>query len=101
MPDSITTTWQYATVQTCIHLVRNTFRYASRADCDKLAKDLRPIYTAVNVEQAAVRLEEFGEKWGAKYPAIMNLWRNAWTEFIPFLDYHVEIRRRFCPPAPW
>jgi hypothetical protein len=27
------------------------------------------------------------EKWGAKYRAMIRLWRNAWTEFIPFLDY--------------
>ena len=32
LPESITTTWSLAQVQTCIlHLVRNTFRYASRA----------------------------------------------------------------------
>lgn len=31
LPESVTTTWEYAVVQTCvIHLVRNTFRYASR-----------------------------------------------------------------------
>jgi putative transposase len=24
------------------------------------------------------------------------LWRNAWNEFIPFLDYDVEIRRVIC-----
>ncbi len=37
VPDSITTTWQYAQVQACIlHLIRNTFRYASRKDWDAL-----------------------------------------------------------------
>ena len=76
--------------------MRNTFRYASRADWEKLAKDLRPIYTAGNAEQAWLRLEEFGEKLGSKYPAIMSLWRRAWTKFIPFLDYDVEIRRVIC-----
>ena len=36
-----------ATVQTCIiHLIRNTFRYASRKYWDAIAKDLRPVYTA-------------------------------------------------------
>jgi transposase-like protein len=47
LPESITTTWQYAQVQACIlHLIRNTFRHASRRDGDALAKDLRPVYTA-------------------------------------------------------
>jgi putative transposase len=97
LPESITTTWQYAQVQACIlHLVRNTFRYASRRDWDELAKDLRPIYTAANAEMAAVRFDEFADKWGGRYPAIINLWRSAWEEFIPFLDYDVEIRKVIC-----
>jgi len=27
---------------------------------------------------------------------VIRLWRNAWEEFIPFLDYDVEIRRVIC-----
>jgi transposase-like protein len=97
LPESITTTWTFATVQTCIlHLIRNTFRYASKADWERLAKDLRPVYTAPNAEAAALRFAEFTETWGGKYPAIITLWRNAWEEFIPFLDYDVEIRRVIC-----
>jgi transposase-like protein len=97
LPESITTTWQFAQVQACIlHLIRNTFRYASRRDWDELARDLKPIYTAVNADLAAVRFDEFADKWGARYPAIVNLWRQAWEEFIVFLDYDVEIRRVIC-----
>jgi len=97
LPESITTTWSFAQVQTCIlHLIRNTFRYAARQHWDELARDLRPVYTAPNAEMAAVRFEEFATKWGARYPAIIRLWRAAWEEFIPFLDYHVEIRKILC-----
>ena len=28
-----------------------------------------------------------------RYPAVIRLWDNAWEEFIPFLDYDVEIRQ--------
>jgi putative transposase len=97
LPDSITTTWPFAQVQACIlHLIRNTFRYAGRQHWDELARDLRPVYTAVNAEMAAVRFEEFADKWGARYPAIIRLWRTAWEKFIPFLDYDVEIRKIIC-----
>lgn len=59
LPEAITTSWEYTQVQTCVtHLIRNTFRYAARQDWDRMAKDLRPIYTAVNAEQAAARLDE-------------------------------------------
>jgi putative transposase len=97
LPESINTTWQYTKVQACIlHLIRNTFRYASRKDWDELARDLRPVYTAPSAEMAGVRFDEFADKWGARYPAIINLWRSAWEEFIVFLDYDVEIRKIIC-----
>ena len=97
LPESINTTWQYAKVQACIlHLIRNTFRYASRKDWDELARDLRPVYSAPSAEMAGVRFEEFADKWGGRYPAIINLWRSAWEEFIVFLDYDVEIRKIIC-----
>ena len=94
LPESIAATWPLAVVQTCVlHLVRNTFRFASRADWDKMARDLRPVYTAVNETDAARCLEEFHTIWGDRYPAIKTLWANAWSEFVPFLDYSPEIRR--------
>ncbi len=47
LPDAIGTVWPLAIVQTCvIHLIRNTFRYASRKYWEPMAKDLRPVYTA-------------------------------------------------------
>ena len=53
LPESISSVWPLAIVQTCVlHLVRNTFRYASKADWYELARDLRPVYTAPT-EQAA------------------------------------------------
>jgi transposase-like protein len=94
LPESIEATWPLAVVQTCVlHLIRNTFRLASRRDWDAMAKDLRPVYTAVNEADAQVRLDEFHDKWGDRYPAIRALWSNAWAEFVPFLDYSPEIRR--------
>jgi transposase-like protein len=33
---------------------------------------------------------------GKPYPTIKTLWEGAWSEFIPFLDYDVEIRKVIC-----
>jgi putative transposase len=97
LPEAITTAWPLTVVQACIlHLVRNTFRYASRRDWDAIAKDLRPVYTAPTEAAAAARFTEFTDRWGDHYPAIVRLWQAAWDEFIPFLDYDVEIRRVLC-----
>lgn len=95
--EAITTVWPAAVVQTCIlHLIRNTFRYASRRDWEPMAKDLRPVYTAPTEQAAQARYDEFAERWCGQYPAIGTLWTRAWAEFVPFLDYDVEIRRVIC-----
>ncbi len=94
LPDAIAAVWPQAIVQTCVlHLIRNTFRYASRAVWDELARDLRPIYTAATEQAAKERFGELSEKWGETYPAIIRLWQNAWAEFVPFLAYSPEIRK--------
>ena len=97
LPDSVTAVFPAATVQAClIHLIRGTFRYASKRYWEQLAKDLRPIYTAPTADAAWAAFEELEEKWGKPYPAIPRLWRAAWEQFIPFLDYDVEIRKVLC-----
>jgi putative transposase len=94
LPEAIAATWPLAIIQTCVlHLIRNTFRLASRRDWDAMARDLRPVYTAATEQAAKERLGEFHATWGERYPAIIRLWNNAWTEFAPFLDYSPEIRR--------
>ncbi len=96
LPDSVGAAFPQATVQTCvIHLIRNTFRYASKKYWGQIAVDLKPIYRAPSREAAWAAFEEFEEKWGKPYPAIGQLWRNAWEQFIPFLDYGA------CCRIPW
>src|SRR3954451_14096299 len=97
LPEVVSNVWPQAIVQTCIiHLIRNTFRLTSRRYWDELKRDLKPIYTAVNATAARAAFDELAEKWGQRYPAVVRLWDNAWVDFIPFLDYDVEIRRVIC-----
>jgi len=97
LPEVVSNVWPQAIVQTCIiHLIRNTFRLTSRKYWDEIKRDIKPIYTAVNASAARVAFDELSEKWGQRYPAVIRLWDNAWSEFIPFLDYDVEIRRVIC-----
>jgi transposase-like protein len=93
LPDAVSSVWPQTIVQTCVvHLLRNSFRYASRRDWPQIAKDLKPIYTAPTEAAALERLAEFAERWEARYPAIVRLWEAAWAEFVPFLGFDPEIR---------
>ena len=85
-------------MQTCIiHLIRNTFRLTSRKYRDEIKRDIKPIYTAVNAAVARSAFDELAHKWRQwATRAVIRLWDNAWSEFIPFLDYDVEIRRVIC-----
>lgn len=97
LPEAIDTVWELAVAQTCIiHLIRNTFRFAPRQHWDEMSRDLTSVYTAPTEAAVEERFVEVSTKWGPKYPAIVRLWENAWSEFVPFLDYDVEIRRVIC-----
>jgi putative transposase len=97
LPEVVENVWPLTTVQTCIiHLIRNTFRLASRKDWDALKRDLTPIYTAPTPTAAKAALDDLTDKWGVKYGAIIRLWERAWEQFTPFLEYDVEIRRVIC-----
>jgi transposase-like protein len=97
LPDAIGEVWPQAIVQTClIHLLRNSFKYASKADWPAIARDLKPVYTAINEQAALDAFAEFSSKWERKYPAIVRLWTNAWQEFVPFLAFDIEIRKIVC-----
>ena len=67
LPEVVDNVWPLTTVQTCIiHLIRNTFRLASKRDWDALKRDVHPIYTAANAAAARVALDELTEKWGTR-----------------------------------
>jgi putative transposase len=94
LPDSIRAVWPQADVQLCVvHLVRSALRYTSKKYWGKVCRDLREIYTAPTLAAAEDRFVEFCDTWKDKCPAMVKTWEDAWGEFIPFLDFPVELRR--------
>ena len=94
LPSSIRATWPDATVQTCVvHMVRNSLRYASTKHWGPITKAMRDIYTSSTVEAAEARFEAFAGDWEGTYPAMIGSWRQAWDEFVPFLEFPPELRR--------
>ena len=94
LPDALVATWPQVTVQTCVvHLVRNSLRYASKAHWGKISADLKAVYTSSTLPAAEARFAEFADNWRQKYPAMVAMWERSWNEFIPFLDFPLEIRK--------
>ncbi|MEJ3653986.1 IS256 family transposase [Pseudonocardia sp. TRM90224] len=94
LPEAITAVFPDTVVQTCVvHVIRNAMRFVSYQDRKKIAKSMKAIYTAPTVEAADLALKDLDNEWGSHYPGVLDVWRRAWNEFIPFLDYPVELRR--------
>ncbi|MGZ6639335.1 MAG: IS256 family transposase [Solirubrobacteraceae bacterium] len=93
-PEAIEAVYPQTVVQTCIvHLIRASLKYVPRRDYDQVVKDLKPIYTAINAQEAEQALETFDHKWGAKLPVVTQAWRDSWEYVTPFMAYEPEVRR--------
>jgi putative transposase len=93
-PEAIEAIFPQTTVQTCIvHLIRHSLKYVPRREREQVARDLKPIYTAVDADAAQLELERFDEKWGQRFPVITQAWLNAWEHVTPFLAFPPEVRR--------
>jgi putative transposase len=93
-PEAIEAIFPRTTVQTCIvHLLRHSLKYVPRREREKVARDLKPIYTAIDADAAQAELERFDEKWGVRFPVITQAWLNAWEYVTPFLAFPPEVRR--------
>ncbi len=94
LPDAIRSVFPDTVVQTCVvHVIRNAMRFVSYKDRRKVAAGMRAIYTAATVEAAELALKDFDTQFGTQYPGAVDVWQNAWGDFIPFLDYPVELRK--------
>ena len=93
-PEAIEAIYPQTTVQTCIvHLIRHGLRYVPRRERERVARDLKPIYTATDADAAHGELERFDQKWGTRFPVITQAWLDAWEYVIPFLAFPPEVRR--------
>jgi putative transposase len=94
LPDAINSVFPDTVVQTCVvHVIRNAMRFVSYQDRKKIASGMRTIYTAPSVEAAEIALKDLDKEWGRQYPGVIDVWRRAWNEFVPFLDYPAELRK--------
>ena len=93
-PEAINSVYPQALVQTCIvHLIRNSLAFVSWKDRKAILPSIKAIYRAESADAAALRLAEFEAEWGKRYPAIGQIWRNAWEHVVPFFAFAPGIRK--------
>ena len=83
-----------------MHLIRHSLKYVPRREREQVARDLKPIYTALDADAAQAELERFDEKWGRRFPVITQASPNAWEYVIPFLAFPAEVRRVIYTQMP-
>jgi len=95
LPEAIEATWPDSMVQTCVvHLIRAAMRFVAYSDRKKVAKALKPIYTAPSEDIARKAPAEFeASELGQKYPSAAATWANSWERFIPFLQFPPMLRK--------
>jgi transposase-like protein len=70
-PEAINSVYPQTEIQLCIvHQIRNSLKYISYKEHKEVARDLKPIYQAINEEQALAALDDFDAKWFGKLPSI-------------------------------
>ena len=91
---AIATAFPKTEQQLCvIHQIRNSTKYVSYKDLKAVMADLKRVYGAPTLDDAAYRLEEFREKWAKKYPQILKSWDENWAELTTYFKYPAEFRR--------
>jgi transposase-like protein len=88
-------------VQRCIvHQIKSSLKFVSWKDRKAVAKDLKPLYTAYDEENAQLALTEFNDIWGNKYPNITVSWQNHWAELSTFFKYPDSVRKLIYTTNP-
>lgn len=82
-----------AQVQLCIvHQIRNSLKYIASKDQKEFMKDLKKVYRAVTKDVAEDELLNLEEKWGSKYPVVIESWQRNWEELSQYFQFTKPIR---------
>ncbi|HNY06198.1 MAG TPA: IS256 family transposase [Candidatus Egerieousia sp.] len=92
--ETINNVFPQAATQTCVvHQIRNSCKYVAWKDLKAFTGDMKAIYTAPAKEAAEAALDNFEQKWGAKYRYSIRSWRANWDSLSTFFGFPPEIRR--------
>ncbi|MCG8323612.1 MAG: IS256 family transposase, partial [Cytophagales bacterium] len=92
--EAIQSVYPKAEIQRCIvHQVRNSLKYVASKDQKAFMKELKEVYRADTKELAETELLNLSEKWGKKYPIVVQSWENNWEKLTTYFQYTAPIRK--------
>ncbi len=93
-PEAIKAIFPNTEIQLCIvHQIRNSIRYVYSKNQKKFMKDLKLIYQAISKKADKIKLDNLEEKWGKKYPIVIQSWKNKWENLSAYFKYPEDIKR--------
>ena len=93
-PEAIKAIFPNTEIQLCIvHQIRNSIRYVASKNQKEFMKDLKLIYQSISKEAAEIELDNLEEKWGKKYPIVIQSWKNKWENLSSYFKYPEDIKR--------
>lgn len=99
--EAIATIYSEVVIQSCVvHQIRNSIKYVASKDQKMFLKDLKEVYRAINKTEAEDKLLDLEEKWGKKYPIVIQSWQNNWGKLSAYFDYDEHIRRLIYTTNP-
>lgn len=91
---TIRSVFSECSTQICVvHQIRNSMRYVVWKDKKEFARDMKEIYAAPIRDAALAALNNFEQKWKAKYAYAVRSWKENWEELTVFFDFPIEIRQ--------
>ena len=67
--------------------------YVASKDHKEFMKDLKKVYQTMSKDEAEDNLLKLEEKWGKRYPIVINSWQDKWENLSHYFNYPKEIRK--------
>src|SRR5699024_11069280 len=88
-------------VQLCIvHQIRNSLKYVASGDQKEFMKELKRVYRATGKDVSEDEPLKLEDKWGQKYPVVIESWNNNWDQLSEYFKYTQPIRKLIYTSNP-
>lgn len=75
-------------------MIRNAIKFVPSKDYKEFTKDLKTIYSAVNLTEAERQFEKFSEKW-SKYNGAIRVFERYWEHIEQLFEYPSSISKNY------